>query len=67
MKCHLRNTCERKYLCCHYCADKKCTVRCNDEVVGCKWFADEQCDVGNETELKTAPKRKVGKRRKPAI
>lgn len=58
MKCFLRNTCEQKYLCCNYCADTECDVRCNDKVVGCKWFAAEPCDVADEESLRAAPKPK---------
>jgi hypothetical protein len=36
--CIYRNTCvENKYLCCHFCKDKKCEDRCLDNIDTCKY------------------------------
>ncbi len=41
MKCILTNTCNKHpKMCCHFCNDKNCYVRCNDDHKHCQWFED---------------------------
>lgn len=38
MTCLLRNTCSNRYLCCHFCKNKQCELRCKDKHATCSWF-----------------------------
>lgn len=57
MKCSLHNLCEKKYLCCRFCYDKKCPDRCKDDHSNCKFFNKVKCDVNDQDDLRTPPKR----------
>lgn len=56
MKCALRNTCARKYLCCNYCKEKKCDDRCKDDHKDCKYFCNIPDDLTNPEETATPPR-----------
>lgn len=55
MKCSLSNTCKRRFLCCHFCDDKKCDVRCLDELKTCKFFCDVKCNPDDLDDVSTSP------------
>lgn len=38
--CSLRNMCDNKYLCCHFCSNKKCEFRCMDDHKKCDYKTD---------------------------
>lgn len=35
--CVLKNECQNPDMCCHFCSNKKCAVRCLDDVAKCKY------------------------------
>ena len=41
MTCKLKNTCDNKYLCCHFCKEH-CDVRCKDDHKHCSWFDERK-------------------------
>ena len=51
MKCLIMNTCENKFLCCHFCKEKRCQGRCYDKYKNCKYFENEKI-TREETENK---------------
>ena len=65
MKCLLWNTCQHRFLCCSYCNDKKCEVRCEDSCKNCRWFVDEEFSKGNDGEFEIDDKTPPVKYTKP--
>lgn len=55
MKCVWENLCGRKYLCCNFCAIKKCDLRCQDNHEKCKFFCDIPCDPTSAEETNEPP------------
>ena len=45
MKCLIMNTCENKFLCCHFCNEKRCKARCYDKYKNCKYFEKEKIEI----------------------
>lgn len=56
MKCNLKNFCEKNFLCCHFCPNKKCWQRCNDKIADCKWFSAEKVDISDVSSVQAPPK-----------
>ena len=50
MKCLIMNTCENKFLCCHFCNEKRCKARCYDKYKNCKYFEKEKIKITEEKE-----------------
>lgn len=38
MQCMIPNTCADRSLCCNFCANMQCSVRCKDDSKKCKYF-----------------------------
>lgn len=55
MKCFLKSFCKKKFLCCHFCLNKKCWQRCTDKTTKCKWFGKEKVDVSDIDAVNTPP------------
>lgn len=45
MKCLIMNTCENKFLCCHFCNAKRCKARCYDKHKKCKYFENVKIEI----------------------
>lgn len=50
MKCYLKNRCATPNRCCHFCKQKNCWQRCNDNHKGCQWFVNEKDEDGENKE-----------------
>lgn len=56
-QCLLKNYACNSHNCCHYCNNKKCIDRCNDDITKCKFITDsvpEMCNYALEA-LKLKP------------
>lgn len=42
MQCMIPNTCADRALCCNFCGNMQCPVRCKDDHEKCKYFEREQ-------------------------
>lgn len=49
MKCDLKNRCGTPNRCCHFCKQKNCWKRCNDNHKGCQWFVNEKDEENPQT------------------
>ena len=51
MKCSIYNTiCKTRFLCCHFCDNKKCEWRCLDTREGCKYAVEGEYSYEKECE-----------------
>lgn len=57
MKCLLRNSCSHKYLCCNFCAEKKCTDRCKDKFHHCDYWYN--IDIKSKEDEYINPRKEV--------
>lgn len=46
-QCLLKNYICDSHKCCHYCSNKKCTDRCNDDVTKCRFITDSTPKMHN--------------------
>lgn len=53
--CIFSNTCEDRWLCCHFCNNKKCWCRCLDDKDTCKY----RCELPPPPEEKSGKDKKV--------
>lgn len=56
MKCALKNFCEKKFLCCHYCTNKRCWQRCTDKNTQCGQYCPEIVLISDLEAVNTPPK-----------
>lgn len=59
MKCLLRNSCSHKYLCCNFCNDKKCSIRCNDKFHNCNYWYN--ININSKEDENINPRKEVNK------